>query len=81
MADPARPAAAPNSARRDILMDRVASAAGHDAQYVARVMPAGMLFVPSIGGVSHHWSEDTRDEDIALGFRVYAEAADALLAG
>ncbi|MBN9073426.1 MAG: hydantoinase/carbamoylase family amidase [Rhizobiales bacterium] len=60
---------------------RMPSAAGHDAQYVARVMPAGMLFVPSIGGISHHWSEDTRDEDIVLGFRVYAEAADAILAG
>src|SRR5205823_590152 len=37
----------------------VPSGAGHDAQILATVMPAGMLFVPSIGGISHHWTEDT----------------------
>ena len=58
---------------------RMPSAAGHDAQYMARVMPAGMLFVPSIGGVSHHWSEDTKDADIALGFEVFAAAAADIL--
>src|SRR5438270_5468876 len=41
---------------------RMPSGAGHDAQVLATIMPAGMLFVPSIGGVSHHWSENT-DED------------------
>ncbi|MGY6569663.1 MAG: M20/M25/M40 family metallo-hydrolase, partial [Salinarimonas sp.] len=50
------------------------SGAGHDAQYLARIMPAAMLFVPSIGGISHHWTEDTAEEDIILGARVYAEA-------
>jgi N-carbamoyl-L-amino-acid hydrolase len=56
------------------------SGAGHDAQYLARVMPAAMLFVPSIGGISHHWSEDTREEDLALGVRVLAEGAARYLA-
>lgn len=51
---------------------RMPSAAGHDAKILARVMPAAMLFVPSIKGISHHWSEDTRDEDIVLGLRVFA---------
>jgi N-carbamoyl-L-amino-acid hydrolase len=60
---------------------RMPSGAGHDAQILARVMPAGMLFVPSIGGISHHWSEDTSDEDIVLGCRALAEAARSLLAG
>ena len=60
---------------------RMPSGAGHDAQILARVMPAGMLFVPSIGGISHHWSEDTCDEDIVLGCRALAEAASSLLAG
>jgi beta-ureidopropionase / N-carbamoyl-L-amino-acid hydrolase len=50
------------------------SGAGHDAQYLARVMPAGMMFVPSIGGISHHWTENTSDEDIALGARVFCDA-------
>lgn len=56
------------------------SGAGHDAQILARVMPAGMLFVPSIGGVSHHWSEDTADADITLGAQVFTTAAAELLA-
>jgi beta-ureidopropionase / N-carbamoyl-L-amino-acid hydrolase len=51
------------------------SGAGHDAQNIARHMPAAMLFVPSIGGISHHWAEDTRDEDLALGISVLTEGA------
>ena len=43
------------------------SGAGHDAQILARHMPAAMMFVPSIEGISHHWSEDTSDADIVLG--------------
>lgn len=56
------------------------SGAGHDAQNIARKMPAAMLFVPSIGGISHHWAEDTTDEDLALGIRVLHEAARRYLA-
>lgn len=55
------------------------SAAGHDAQNLARHMPAAMLFVPSIGGISHHWAEDTRNEDIVLGARVFAEGVARIL--
>jgi beta-ureidopropionase / N-carbamoyl-L-amino-acid hydrolase len=47
------------------------SGAGHDAQYLAQVVPAAMLFVPSIGGVSHHWTENTLDDDIVLGAQVF----------
>jgi beta-ureidopropionase / N-carbamoyl-L-amino-acid hydrolase len=57
------------------------SGAGHDAQNLARHMPAAMLFVPSIGGISHHWAEDTKDEDLALGVRVLDDAARRILAG
>ncbi|WP_342748691.1 hydantoinase/carbamoylase family amidase [Devosia naphthalenivorans] len=57
------------------------SGAGHDAQILAGVMPAAMLFVPSIGGISHHWTENTKDEDIVLGCQVMADAAYRLLAG
>ncbi len=42
------------------------------APSMARVMPAGMLFVPSIGGISHHVNEDTREDDIVLGCEVLA---------
>ena len=58
---------------------RMPSGAGHDAQYLARKIPAAMLFVPSIGGISHHWSENTSDEDIVLGARVFADAITAVL--
>jgi N-carbamoyl-L-amino-acid hydrolase len=53
---------------------RMPSGAGHDAQHVARAMPAAMLFVPSINGISHHWAENTSDEDIVLGARVFTDA-------
>lgn len=56
------------------------SGAGHDAQILAEIMPAGMLFVPSIGGISHHYSEDTKEEDIVLGCQVFADAAAEILA-
>lgn len=60
---------------------RMPSGAGHDAQHIARVMPAAMMFVPSIGGISHHWSENTSDEDIVLGARVFTDAiANTLIA-
>jgi N-carbamoyl-L-amino-acid hydrolase len=60
---------------------RMPSGAGHDAQYMARRVPSAMLFVPSIGGISHHWAEDTADEDLAMGLRVLAEGARRAMAG
>ncbi|MEM6489355.1 MAG: hydantoinase/carbamoylase family amidase, partial [Pseudomonadota bacterium] len=59
---------------------RMPSGAGHDAQNMAPLMPSGMLFVPSIGGISHHWTEDTAEEDIALGAQIYVDAVARLLA-
>jgi N-carbamoyl-L-amino-acid hydrolase len=58
---------------------RMPSAAGHDAAVLAQKMPAGMLFIPSIGGISHHWSEDSREADIVLGAQVFADAAFRIL--
>ena len=46
---------------------RMPSGAGHDAQVLAERMKSAMLFVPSIGGISHHYAEDTKDADIVLG--------------
>jgi N-carbamoyl-L-amino-acid hydrolase len=63
------------------LHQRMPSGAGHDAQILASRLPSAMLFVPSIGGISHHWSENTADDDIVLGCQVLADAAAALLAG
>ena len=58
---------------------RMPSAAGHDAQVLARHLPSAMLFIPSIGGVSHDFAEDTAPDDIVLGCRVLATAAAAIL--
>jgi N-carbamoyl-L-amino-acid hydrolase len=55
------------------------SGAGHDAMIVGRQIPAGMLFVPSIGGRSHHISENTDEADIRRGLRVYARAVQSIL--
>lgn len=60
---------------------RMPSGAGHDAQVLARRLPAAMLFVPSIGGISHHWTENTTDADIVLGCQVLSDAAAAILHG
>jgi N-carbamoyl-L-amino-acid hydrolase len=58
---------------------RMPSAAGHDAAVLSYRMPAGMMFIPSIGGISHHWSEDTKEEDIVVGAQVFADAAEKIL--
>ena len=48
------------------------SGAGQDAQMMARICPAAMIFVPSVGGLSHNPAEHTDPADLTLG-------ADALL--
>ncbi len=50
------------------------SGAGHDTQVFAQFVPAGMLFVPSIGGLSHNVEEETNIEDLIKGIEVLAEA-------
>ena len=44
--------------------------AGHDAQDMARIAPAGMIFIPSIGGISHAPKEFSRPLDIENGANV-----------
>ena len=46
------------------------SGAVHDAQMIAKLVPTGMIFIPSIGGVSHSATEQSSDEDIVLGANV-----------
>lgn len=55
------------------------SGAYHDAGVMSAVMPTAMLFIPSIGGISHDFAEDSHDEDIVLGCQVLAEATAAIL--
>ena len=60
---------------------RMPSGAGHDAQVIGLKLPAAMMFVPSIGGISHHFTENTADADIVLGCQVFADAAAKILKG
>jgi N-carbamoyl-L-amino-acid hydrolase len=50
------------------------SPAGHDAGYVARVVPTAMLFVPCRDGLSHHPAEWAEPEHLELATRVLADA-------
>lgn len=49
---------------------RLPSGAGHDAQQIAKLCPMGMIFVPSVGGISHSPKELTNWEDCANGANV-----------
>jgi N-carbamoyl-L-amino-acid hydrolase len=53
---------------------RMASGAGHDAQIMARIAPTGMIFVPSVNGVSHSELEFTSAENCGLGANVLLRA-------
>jgi len=66
-------------ARAPGLWQEMPSGAGHDAQYFARVMPAAMLFTPSIGGISHHWAENTLDKDLVLCCEILGGAVQRFL--
>ena len=60
---------------------RLRSGAGHDAQALARVAPAGMIFVPSVAGRSHDPGEETSWDDCVNGANVLLGAALALARG
>lgn len=50
------------------------SGAGHDAQEIARIGPVGMIFIPSVGGISHAPKEHSRPRDIANGANVLLQS-------
>jgi allantoate deiminase len=52
---------------------RIVSGAGHDAQLMALICPTGMIFVPSVGGVSHSPDEKTEWHDVATSAQVLLE--------
>jgi N-carbamoyl-L-amino-acid hydrolase len=57
---------------------RLPSGAGHDAQMMARLCPTGMIFVPSVGGLSHNVAEYTTPADLEAGAAVLLDALMAL---
>jgi N-carbamoyl-L-amino-acid hydrolase len=53
---------------------RMPSGASHDAMYMARVCPTGMIFVPCERGISHNEAENAKPQDLAAGARVLTAA-------
>jgi N-carbamoyl-L-amino-acid hydrolase len=53
---------------------RAVSGAGHDAVYMARLAPAGMIFIPCKDGISHNEIEDAKPEHITAGCNVLLHA-------
>jgi N-carbamoyl-L-amino-acid hydrolase len=71
--DPAIVATVAGAAERlGLPFQHMPSGASHDAQFVARVCPGGMIFVPCRGGVSHHPSEYATPAALTAGARVLA---------
>ncbi|MOA39538.1 putative hydrolase [compost metagenome] len=52
----------------------IVSGAGHDAIFIAELAPAGMIFVPCEGGISHNEIENAKAEDLAAGCAVLLRA-------
>ena len=55
-------------------MREMASGAGHDAAYIARVAPTTMIFVPCLGGISHNEAESTTFDECGAGAQVLLNA-------
>jgi beta-ureidopropionase / N-carbamoyl-L-amino-acid hydrolase len=68
------------AADRDLRTRRMTSGAGHDAQMIARLCPAAMIFVPSRDGISHSPSEYTKPADLAAGANVLLDVTRRLAA-
>lgn len=64
-----------SAGQRQLLCRRMTSGAGHDAQMIARVAPAAMIFVPSKGGISHNPAEFTADHELIAGANVLLDVA------
>ena len=56
--------------KQEISFRRLPSWAGHDAKVLAEKVPTGLLFLPSVAGISHSPLEFTREIDIAKGLTV-----------
>ena len=64
--------------QRGLSTKRMPSGAGHDAQMMARICPTGMIFDPSVDGISHNPAEHTDEQDLIAGAQLLADAMLAL---
>jgi N-carbamoyl-L-amino-acid hydrolase len=63
-----------SAASLGLTRQRMPSGAGHDAQEISRIAPMGMIFVPSVGGISHSPREFTKADDVTHGADVLLNA-------
>ena len=63
---------------RGLTVRRMTSGAGHDAQMIARLCPAAMIFVPSRDGISHSPREHTDPEHLVAGANVMLDVVSRL---
>lgn len=63
-----------STAALGLTKQRMPSGAGHDAQEIAHIAPMAMIFIPSIGGISHSPNEFSKPEDITNGANVLLNA-------
>jgi len=66
--------------RLGVPFQRMPSGAGHDAMNMARIAPAGMIFIPCRGGISHNPDEYAAPADIVRGMDVLTETLATLAA-
>jgi N-carbamoyl-L-amino-acid hydrolase len=66
--------------KRGLTSKRMTSGAGHDAQMIARIAPSAMIFVPSIGGISHNPREHTPDAALVAGANILLDVVTRLAA-
>jgi N-carbamoyl-L-amino-acid hydrolase len=66
--------------KRGLPSKRMTSGAGHDAQMIARIAPSAMIFVPSLGGISHNPREHTPDADLIAGANILLDVVTRLAA-
>lgn len=64
-----------SAAEHGLAIRRMISGAGHDAQMMSRLCPTAMIFIPSIGGLSHNPAELSTDQDMVNGANVLLSAA------
>ncbi|TXH60357.1 MAG: Zn-dependent hydrolase, partial [Thiothrix sp.] len=69
------------AARKQLSCRRITSGAGHDAQMMARITAAAMIFVPSQKGISHNPAEYTAESDLIAGAEVLLELVRSLVSG
>lgn len=63
---------------RGLSHKRMTSGEGHDAQMIATIAPTAMIFVPSVGGISHNPAELTYDIDLVARANVLLDVARSL---